>query len=67
MFLTSNSHLDKMADSALVVCSLILSCGCESSENRTEWTDDMINSGSATSALGPNWRTKYRIMVNEVT
>ena len=54
---TSNSHLDKIADRALVACSLILSWGWTSSEKRTEWTDDMINSGSAVNVC----KTKLKI------
>ena len=56
--LTSNSHLDNIADIALVVCSLMLSCGWTSRENRTEWTEDMINSGSDVKIANPNWNKK---------
>lgn len=59
--LTSNSHLDKIADSAFVACSLILSWGCASSEKRTECTEDVMKPGSAVSAFRPNWKKKCKI------
>ena len=60
LFLTSNSHLDKIADSALVACSLILNWGWTSNEKMTEWTDDMMKSGRADNAVKPNWKTRTK-------
>ena len=59
--LTSNSHLDKIADSAFVACSLILNCGCASSEKRTECTEDVMKPGNAVSAFRPNWKKRCDI------